>query len=102
MRAVAIHCGSSHVKGNAKNCQYFVASIFDIHKCVDGKFVWRNSGVSTHPRRSYNKCLQDATELANKQNALLFADCGSLHNRPVNPIDVDYMQDITPEEKLLV
>ena len=82
MHAVSIHSGSGHVRGNARKYPYVVASLFETYVTKDGRYIWRNAGVSTHPRRSMKVALKDARVLASEHNAILVSEYGSLHNRP--------------------
>ncbi len=82
MLKVKVHCGSGHVQGRARQFPYFVSSLFVPYKTKAGHWVYRNSGVTTHPRRSIKLCEQDGKELAEKFPMCSFeAGYGSLHNQ---------------------
>lgn len=88
MLMIKPHCGSHHVRGKAKAFPYYVCSVFKQHKCKNGKIVWKNTGHSTYPRRSFGLCVQDGYELAKeyeKSGKEIDVDdrYGSLHNQPV-------------------
>ena len=83
MKAVKVHCGSAHVRGNARNYAYHVASVFERRETRDGRPIWSNTGRSTHPRRSFNLATADGRALAESTGATFVDGRGSLHNRPV-------------------
>lgn len=82
-KAVKVHCGSSHVKGNARNYRYYVASLFVEKKTKQGKSIWVNVGETTYPRRSYSLAESDGMSLANQNNAQFIFGYGSLHNKEI-------------------
>ena len=82
--AVKVHCGAAHVKGRAKNYRYYISSLFKLRKTKDGRLIFENTGVSTHPRRSFRLCEEDGLELAEKYNAAFEYGYGSLHNQPIS------------------
>ena len=82
MKAVKIHCGSAHVKGSARNYRYVVASLFEVAERKSGGHYWKNTGISTTPRRSDKLAQQDALELAAKHGADFIDGYGSLHGQP--------------------
>lgn len=43
MKTVKIHCGSAHVRGNARRYPYVVASLFIARITKDGRTVWENA-----------------------------------------------------------
>lgn len=86
MKAVKVHCGSAHVKGNARKYRYYVASLFVVHVTSDGRRVWRNSGNSTFPRRSLDLCRKDAKAFALIHGAMYIPGYGSLHNTSADPV----------------
>ena len=81
--AVKVHCGDAHVKGRAKNYRYYISSLFKLRKTKDGRLIFENTGVSTHPRRSFRLCEEDGLELAEKYNAAFAYGYGSLHNEGI-------------------
>lgn len=80
---VKVHCGSAHVKGKARNYKYYVSSLFKLRKTKDGRLIFQNTGVSTHPRRSYDFCIEDGLRLAEEWDAVFAFGYGSLHNEGV-------------------
>jgi hypothetical protein len=86
MIKIAVHCGSAHVSGKARNYRYYVASAFTLRQCKNGSLVWFNTGNTTYPRRSRRVCEKDANELAKEYSCLglnteVLKTYGSLHNK---------------------
>lgn len=87
MKTVKVHCGSAHVRGQARSYRYFVASLFVTRQTKGGSLVWANTGRSTHPRRSRRLAEADGRELARHHAATFTEGYGSLHNRPAPKLD---------------
>ena len=77
---VRVHCGSQFVQGKARGYRYYVASLFVAYKAKNGRLLWRNSGIHTHPRRSRRLAANDGQELAQQHGVSFLPGYGSLHN----------------------
>jgi len=79
-RVVKVHCGSAHVRGKARLYPYYISSLFTIYTNYLGELKYKNTGISSYPRRSYKLCKKDAETLAKKHKATFLEGYGSLHN----------------------
>jgi hypothetical protein len=87
-KVVAVHAGGSTAY------QYVSASLFVVHQRGDGTHIWRNSGISTLPRRSVRLARRDARELAEAHGTVVMEDFGSMQNQRVRPITLDHDDDL--------
>lgn len=79
MKIVSTHSGSAYVKGKARRYSYWVASVFETKNLKNGKTVFVNTGIHTHPRRSITLCVEDGRELAKENNCSFIDKRRSLH-----------------------